>query len=155
MKNINLLNLSQENNTLLLKKLELHSRFSSISFRIVSVSDTEVILSVHQGPTMHQNKFDHKRLREIAHETFGDFLLQDQKLHVSIKVDVESPPDIVTPGWISEMMHVNNIRIKDIVTDTGIDKATISAFINNHKPLSHVTKAMFFYYFKSKEKMNN
>jgi hypothetical protein len=150
MKNINLLKLSDIQAELLQKKLELHSRFSNINFRIVSANDSELVLVIHQGESFHENRFDHKRLREIAHETFDDILLPGQKLHVSIKVDVESPPDIVTPGWISDMMHVHKTRIKDMVTDTGIDKATISAYINNHKPLSHVTKAMFFYYFKSK-----
>jgi hypothetical protein len=150
MKNINLLKLSDIQAELLQKKLELHSRFSNINFRIVSANDSELVLVIHQGESFHENRFDHKRLREIAHETFDDILLPGQKLHVSIKVDVESPPDIVTPGWISDMMYVHKTRIKDMVTDTGIDKATISAYINNHKPLSHVTKAMFFYYFKSK-----
>jgi hypothetical protein len=150
MKNINLLKLSEIQAELLQKKIELHSRFSNINFRIVSANDSELVLVIHQGESFHENRFDHKRLREIAHETFDDLLLAGQKLHVSIKVDVESPPDIVTPGWISDMMHVHKTRIKDMVTDTGIDKATISAYINNHKPLSHVTKAMFFYYFKSK-----
>ena len=150
MKNIELLKLTDLQYELLQKKLELHSRYSSIDFRIVSVNDIELVLVIHQGSSFHENRFDHKRLREIAHETFDDILLPNQKLHVSIKVDVESPPDIVTPGWISDMMHAHKTRIKDIVMDTGIDKATISAYINNHKPLSHVTKAMFFYYFKNK-----
>jgi hypothetical protein len=149
MKNLELLKLSTDKYDLLIKKLELHSRFASISFRIVSVSESELIISVHQGPTIHENTFDHKRLREIAHETFDFVLGYTQKLHVSIKQDIESPPDIVTPTWINANMKLYNKRIKDIVMDTGISKANISALLNNHKPLSHITKAMFYYYFQS------
>lgn len=150
MKNIDLLNLSSPQLELLMKRIELQQRFANITFRIVSVSDKEVVLIVHQGETFHDNKFDHKRLREISHETFDDMLSTDQRLHVSIKVDIESPPDIVSPSWVSEQMKLHRIRIKDIVTDTGIDKSTISAYINGHKPLSHIVKTMFYYYFKSK-----
>jgi hypothetical protein len=146
MKNLELLTLASDQLELLQTKIDLHRRYSAIGFRIVSVSDTEMILSIHQDKSFHENKFDHVRLREIAHETFDPFI-GTRKLHVSIKVDVSSPPDIVTPGWIKKKMLDKGIKIKDIVSDTGIDKSTISSYINEHKPLSHVTKAMFFYYF--------
>jgi len=149
MKNLNLLNLSKESTDLLLSRMDLHRRYSNISFRLVSANDNEVVIVVHQGESFHQNKFNHKRLREIAHETFSDIITQH--LHVSIKTDIESPPDIVSVDWIVTQKNKHKKRIQDIVNDTGIHKSTISSYINGHKPLSHVVKCLFYYYFKSLE----
>lgn len=150
MKNIELLNLSQEQLDILLSRIDLQRRYAAISFRIVDVNDNEVVIVTHQDHSFHDNQFDHKRLREITRETFEGFT-NGRSVHVSIKGETQSPPDIVTPEWIQKQISTLGIKYKDIVKETGIHKATISAYANGLKPLSGVTRAMFYFYFKSKE----
>lgn len=150
MKNIELLNLNDEQRELLTVRIDLQKRYAAISFRIVSVSDTEVVIVTHQDHSFHDNQFDHKRLREITKETFQD-CVGERSIRVSIKGETQSAPDIVTPEWIRHQMSDHQLKLKNIVHDTGIHKATLSAYINGLKPLSGVTRAMFYFYFKSHE----
>lgn len=144
-------NLTPDQKDLLDKKVEIQSRFAAITFKVMKQDDREIILQVKQDQSFHQNQFDDKRLREITHETFDEFLQPGQKLHVSIKAKQTAPCDVVTAAWIQQKQLDLGIKNKDIVRDTGIDKTTVSAYVGGLKPLSGVVKALFYYYFTAKE----
>lgn len=68
-----------------IEKLEhaarLHRRYANIGFKVISVTKETIIVRVFQGRHLSENYTDRKRLAEIGHETFDEFL-QGRKLHV-------------------------------------------------------------------------
>jgi predicted Ser/Thr protein kinase len=52
----------------------MHRRFSSITFKVVDVTDRKILFQVVQGKSFQENYQTAKRLIEIVHETFDRFL---------------------------------------------------------------------------------
>lgn len=127
-----------------------YKRFSSIFFKIIKYGNGECTIEVKQEKSFYKNYADQKRLIGIVHEVF-DGLLPNIKIIVHASPYVEPVTDIVTPEWIRHNMTENHIRLKDIANETGIDKAQLSANISGDRELSQPVKAMFYYYFKSKQ----
>lgn len=126
-----------------------HLKHSNIAFKILSVSDNDITIQTAQGKSFSENYTDAKTLIERTKQLFGQFFKQD--IHVHAVSHVDAPVEIVTHDWINKQMLANRIKLKDIVNDTGIDKANISGYINALRPMSQPVKAMFYYYFESKK----
>ena len=152
MKKLTFLNLEQTEQ--LQEKLDLHARFSNISFSFSRISDQELTVAITQEKSFHQNHFDQKKLREIAHETLGNFIF-DRKLHVMANIYKPSPADVVDDAWIREKQLKYGVKNKDLVVALGVDKTSISAYTGGLKPLSAPVKAMFYYYFECLESKGN
>jgi hypothetical protein len=149
-KNEHLLNLQPDKLETLRTRAELHRRYSSIDFKVISYKDDTLTLRVIQDKSHAGNYFDAKRLVEIAKEMFGD--LGDWKRINAGPITYKSPaPDVVTPEWIQERMQLHGLKPKAVSDETGIDRNTISAYKNGLKPLSGVVRAFWYYYFKSKQ----
>jgi DNA-binding Xre family transcriptional regulator len=44
-------------------------------------------------------------------------------------------------------MLKKGVKFNDLVTDTGLDKTNISAWVNGKRDMSQIVKAMFYFYF--------
>lgn len=149
-KNEHLLNLPQGELETLRTRAELHRRYSSIEFKVISCKDDTLTLRVVQDKSHAGNYFDAKRLVEIAKETFGG--LGDWKRINAGPIPYNPPaPDAVTPEWIQERMQLHGLKPKAVSDETGIDRNTITAYKNGLKPLSGVVRAFWYFYFKSKQ----
>ena len=142
------LNLSEADLKTLKARIELHMRFSRISFTVKRVDVRKVIISVKQGDSFHENQFDAKRLREIGKETFGD-MVGNRSLNIGAAPPKNAPTDVVNAEWIQSIMSKHKIKLKNIHKDTGVYKTTLTGYINGTRTLSQPVKAMFYYYFKA------
>lgn len=126
-----------------------HQKFSRIVFKILSVDDKSIKIQTSQNKSPHENYADEKTLVERTKELFSRFL-PDLKIIVNAAPYKENPTAQVTPEYIRHAMTENQIKVKDIVADTGIDKTNISAWVNGTRDMSQPVKAMFYYYIGSK-----
>lgn len=152
-KRIELLGLTAADQNKVIKRAELHYRYSSIIFSLNKDRRGKIFMEIKQEKSHAENYFDATRLREIGKELFNDIDLE-VKIFYSSKVYQESVTDIVTPAWISSMMSELSIKGKEVAADLGIDKSVLSAAVNNHRNLSNVSKAMYYYYFMYKQSQN-
>jgi plasmid maintenance system antidote protein VapI len=58
-------------------------------------------------------------------------------------------PELVTANWLQAQITQAGVSTNDIVTATGVNRASISAWVNGLRNMSKPVKAMFFFYFKS------
>lgn len=132
-----------------LEKLEfgakLHKRHSRVEFKILSAGEHEIIIESRQGKSPNGNHFEASRLIEIAKEWIDPFV--EQVVHVRPKAYIQAVVDIVNSEWILKEMLRYHISLKQLCVDTGVDKTSMSAYVNGHKPLSQTVKSMFYYYF--------
>lgn len=129
-----------------------HMRFSRIDFKILKADQNELIIEVRQGKNPNGNFFDATRLIEIGKEWLQGASISDLKAHFRPIPFVQSPVDSVDSKWILDKMQELKISLKALCADTGVDKTSMSAYVNDLKPLSQTVKAMFYYYFESKSK---
>lgn len=133
-----------------LHKLEqganLHLRHSNIEFKILSADDHEIIIRTVQGKHMSKNYATADKLIRVTKDLFQQFFS-------GFDIKVQPIPfageivDVVSPEWLQDKMLKKGIKITDIVTDTGIDRTNISAWVNDKRPMSQIVKAMFYFYF--------
>lgn len=124
-------------------------RFERVDFKVMEVAQglREITVMVSQGKNPSGNYLTDKDLIERGKSLFQEFL-------PSFKINIQpvefqlAPVEIVTTDWIQERMLVRGVALKQLVNDTGIDKASLSAVINGLKPLSRTMKGLFYYYFK-------
>ncbi len=129
----------------------MHKRYSNIMFKITDVTDKKVVFSVQQGKSSAGNYQTGKRLIEIVHETFGKFFpgLKVNAGPIPYKVPA---PNQVDPDWVVSQMKSTGTRLKEIADETGIDYTQLSSLVSGDRPLSQPMKALFWFYFATKQK---
>lgn len=143
-KNAELLGLPDAQLATLALRAEQHRRFAAIDFKVLEARPNAVVIRVRQTRSHAENYFPVKRLVEILHETFDD-LLDGRRIEARPIPYRPSPPDVVDAAWLQQRRGQR--PIKDIAHDLGLDANNVSALIRGIKPLSGVTRAMFYYYF--------
>lgn len=126
-----------------------HKRYSNIEFKVLDVDqdpDKRLYLKVNQGKHLSENYQDLKGLVKLTKDLFARFFL-DYSIHVHPTPFIQPKPNVVTSEWIEKRMLETGTRIVDMEKQTGIPKASLSAWINSKKPMSNIVKAMFYYYF--------
>lgn len=132
----------------------LHKRHSNIEFKILSVSDNDIVVQVVQDKHLSGNYADQKTLAQRGKELFKPFF-PNHDIHAHATVYFEPPTSLVTPEWINRQMTEYSVKIKDLVKETGIDKTNLSAWLGGHREMSQPVKAMFFYLFQNRMLINN
>lgn len=124
----------------------LHLRYSNIEFKIIGIDGRDISIRATQRKHASENYADAatlvKRTRELFQPFLPGYLIYTHPITFKLSV-----VEVVTPEWINVKMLQKKIRIKDIATDTGIDKTNLSAWINGVRPMSQPVKAMFYFYF--------
>jgi hypothetical protein len=145
-KNIHLLTLSEND----LKKLEfgaaLHKKMSNIEFKILEVKAKSLVIRVSQGKHLSENYADKATLVTRTRELFEPFF-STIKIHPQANPYEPNPVSKIDSLWIKKQMDVLDLRVTDIVNDTGVDKTNISAWANGKREMSQPVKAMFYHYF--------
>ena len=146
------MNLSEVDKAKLTIGALLHKKNSNISFKVVDVDFgnypagvMKATIKTEQGKSLSENYATKESLIDLTRDMFGKFL---GKAIIHVQPVTYSPAiiEVVDPEWIKEKMLKKGVRIKDIVTDTGIDKTNLSAWINGIRPMSQPVKAMFYFY---------
>ena len=146
-KNIHLIkNLTTSEN---IAKLEVgalqHRKFARITFKVLSVTDKVVHVHTVQNKSPHENHADENTLILRTKELFSYFF-PDYEITVTAVPYQANPTEKVTPEYIREAMNSYDIKVKDIVDETGIDKSNVSAWVNGTRSMSQPVRAMFYYY---------
>lgn len=137
-----------------LAKLEtgarLYLRHSNISFEIVSSDANGLMIKTTQGKHLSGNYADEVKLIELTRDLFG---ILPEKPVIAVQPLIYTPVlvDIVDAKWIQEKMAKHRIQIEDIVADTGIEKTSLSAWINGTRLMTQPVKAMFYFIFTDRE----
>ena len=133
------------------KAIELHKRYSRISFKEIKETDTELVVRVTQTRSPQNNHETRERLEEITKELYALKEGFQKRLKILVAPYVVPPSDVVTWSWVQDKMQEFNISLKTLVEDFGISKADLSATINGHKEMGVRTQGLFYYYFLTKE----
>lgn len=143
--------LSQEAISTIEQRALLHRRYSNIEFKILDYG-LSVVIRITQGKSPSGNQFTNKQLHQICLELFDGIAMPD-----SIKINPRpipyqtTPADVVNSEWIKDAFEKSEVSLKQAAMDTGIDATSLSAFRAGKKPISGVTRAALYYYFKSLE----
>ncbi len=122
----------------------LHLRHSNITFKIIEVNDDEIHVRAEQGKHLSENYATKETLITRTKELFAPFTTRTIYTHpVPYSLAIV---EVVEPSWIKDKMLKQGVKIKDMVTDTGIDKTKFSAWINGTRPMSQIVKSMFYFY---------
>jgi hypothetical protein len=143
-KNIDTLGLSQDDIAHLEAGAAQHLRFSRITFKVLGREGDTWAIRTTQDKSPANNYAALKHLVTITKELFEPTI---GPVHVKAIAYNEPAPNVVSPEWLQAKMTATNCKVKDLVADTGIDKANISAWVNGVRPMSQPVKAMFYYYF--------
>jgi hypothetical protein len=126
---------------------KLHLKNSNITFKIISIGDNTITVKASQGKQSTENYADTKKLHIKTQELFGKYLPEHKAIVQPVPFQL-ALVDVVNPEWLEERMQQHGVRIRQIQTDTGIDKTNLSAWTKGTRPMSQPVKAMFFYYFE-------
>lgn len=124
---------------------------SNVTFKILEVGENSIVIRVKQDKHFSENYLDKKTLVLQTRELFEKFL-PGWKIHPQVIPFTPNPVSYIDAEWIKQQMDKHDIRVMDLVQDTGVDKTNISAWANATRPMSQPVKAMFYYYFKCKSK---
>jgi hypothetical protein len=142
--NIHKLNLSETDIANLDRSAGMYAANSRISFKVLRIDEDELIIEVRQDKNIKESYLSKKELIDRAKNLFTHFF-PNHKIHVRPQPYEHPEVDIVDTEWILDRMNKTNTSIKDIVSKTGIDKGNVSNYVNGNKPLSQISKAMFYY----------
>jgi hypothetical protein len=149
-KNLHLINLPSDKLAKLDAGASLHEKMSNITFKILEVTEKAITVSVSQGKHLSENYANEKTLINRTHELFDRFFV-DAKIQVRAIPYTPNPITEIDAAWVKANMDKLNIRVTDMVNETGIDKTNLSAWATGARPMSQPVKAMFHYYFSFKK----
>lgn len=135
------------------RKLEIgalqHRKFARITFKILSVRERILEIQTIQTKSPHENHADEDLLILRTKELFSHFFPEYEIVVTAIPYQA-NPTEQVTPEYIRDAMTSYDIKVKDIVEQTGIDKSNVSAWVNGTRAMSQPVRAMFYYYIRQK-----
>jgi hypothetical protein len=122
-----------------------HRKFARITFKVISVADKVLHIQTIQTKSPHENHADEDLLVLRTRELFSHFFPEYEIVVTAIPYQA-NPTEQVTPEYIRDAMTNYDIKVKDIVEETGIDKSNVSAWVNGTRTMSQPVRAMFYYY---------
>lgn len=122
-----------------------HRKFARITFKVLSARGSILEIQTIQTKSPHENHADEDLLILRTKELFSHFFPEYEIVVTAIPYQA-NPTQQVTPEYIREAMTSYDIKVKDIVEETGIDKSNVSAWVNGTRTMSQPVRAMFYYY---------
>jgi len=120
----------------------------NISFEILSAKPTALKIKTRQWKCRSGHYAEIPKLITVTQELFQRFMT-DIPVTVHPIAYIPAVVDDVGPEWVNDKMTRTGITIKDLHRDTGVDKLSLTSWIEGAYPMSQDVKAMFFYYFES------
>ncbi len=155
MKNIELLELSQDTEHLILKKMKKYSNNYGLLFKIISVDENQILVSISQYNPDSKKIFDKEELVEIGLDVFEEHVLPSQKIIISTNTIEPAPARDVDVDWIKRRMYQTSTKITTMAKDLGLPKSAIEDFFNPKKPLNKMEKNLFFFYLEYRALLKN
>lgn len=127
----------------------------NLAFKIMEVSPLEttnilkIYVQTEQLRKLNGLALDSISLTRITREMFNKHDFKNTIIDVRVIPFIPSSIDLIDADWVSKKLKWNELTIKNIADDTGIDKTNLSAWANGSRPMSHPVKALMHYYFKS------
>ncbi|AMP98419.1 hypothetical protein AY601_1502 [Pedobacter cryoconitis] len=120
----------------------------NISFEIINARSSALKVKTRQWKCKSGHPVEIPKLISITQDLFERFI---ENIPVTVHPIAYTPAvvDEVEPLWISDKMLNMGITLKDILRDTGVDRLSLTSWIEGLQPMSQDVKAMFFYYFES------
>ncbi len=146
MRNLELLELSDESREAIVKKMRKYANSYGLIFKILSASEEELAVSLSQINPDSKKIFDKDELVEIAHDVFDEGLLPTQQLKVGSNTIEASPTKEVDIEWVKRRMYQTSTKLKQMTKDFGFPKNGLDDYFNGTRPIAKLEKAMFFYY---------
>lgn len=137
-----------------LAKLEagarLYLRHSNISFQVISSDANGLMIRTTQDKHLSGDYADEVKLIELTRNLFS---VLPGKPVIAVQPLIYTPVlvDVVDAKWIQERMEKYHIQIEDILADTGIEKSSLSAWVNGTRLMTQPVKAMFYFLFTDHE----
>jgi hypothetical protein len=126
-----------------------------LTFKILKVTADAISIGITQAKVNQPGKqYEQKELIDLVHRLFDKYF-RNHKIHVHASPYSESPALAVNPDWIKKKMEEYGVKLKDMAKETGLNNTQLSPLITGSKPLSDAMKAMFYFYFRSKEIKDN
>lgn len=100
-------------------------------------------LKITQARLINGFILNQKQLTERAWEVFPGWRV----VPIVFSLDVGE----ITLDWIQERMEEFGIKRKDLIKQLAIDKASLSLYLNEKRPMDKSQKAAFYYYFLTYE----
>ncbi len=142
--------LTAEEKATIERKASAHRRFSNIGFCVMACNDTEIIVQVAQLKHLSENYATAEKLREIGESVFVP-VAYGRTVKIGAKPYVPAPADMVTIQWIKDKMSQQRLKAVDLEILLGIDKSSISLYLNGKRELTRSIKSMFYYFFMYNE----
>ena len=154
MKGLDMLHINKEQKDRIATFARQYKQNARIFIEVVSFSDNRLIVRVEQKELVNGRQLGKKELEDRVRNMFKGEIPNDWKLTISAvdfdRADIES----ITIDWIEKQMSRLNLKQKDLVSHTGIDKATMSSVLNGRIELTRWHKTTFYYFFKYYELSN-
>ncbi len=122
-----------------------HATASNMTFTLLSATETALEVEVAQSETKSGKYASEATLSSRSQALFGKFL-PNSPLRINPVAYTPSAPSVVTTAWLDHKMQQKGVRIKQIALETGIDRETTSDWVTGKRSMSHLVKAMFYFY---------
>jgi hypothetical protein len=114
-------------------------RYRSVGIQI-EVNEEEKTVKITQKELINGYILTNKELYQRARDLFGK---EYKILPIVFSLDLNE----ITKEWISEQMQDLGIKPKDIISQLGVDKSSLSLYLNGKNKMNKLVRASFYYYF--------
>ena len=122
-----------------LEKMRVVGQYYSAGIEFFPDEENQDTVRVVQTRLSNGFIFNRKELVKRAKGLFPDKKIKPVRFHLDISV--------ITPEWVKEKMKEHNLNNNDIVSQTTIDKTTLSLYFSKKRGMTRSVRALFFYYF--------
>lgn len=114
-------------------------RYKAVGIHI-EVNEEEKIIKITQKELINGYILTNKELHQRARELFD----KDYKIMpVVFSLDLSE----ITTDWINEQMVDLGIKPKDIISQLGVDKSSLSLYLSGKIKMNKLVRSSFYYYF--------
>jgi hypothetical protein len=121
-----------------------------VIFKIMNITAEDVTIGITQMKNSNDNYLEKRQLINLTHSTFDGYFFK-RRVIVRASPYEESPAKKVDADWIKKKMEEHGVTLKEMSEETGLNNTQLSPLTTGSKPLSDAMKAMFYFYFRSKE----
>lgn len=125
------------------KGAAMYKRHAGIEFKILNVEDKTVTIQAVQHKHFTGNYLTKKELTNRGEDFFKRFL-PNYTIHIDAVPFTLHPAQAIDSEWVQSEMAKSNLKVKDLVELTGLEKSNISAWINGKRPMSNIVKSLFY-----------
>jgi hypothetical protein len=125
------------------KGAAMYKRHAGIEFKVLKVENKTITIQTVQHKHFTGKYLTKKELMNRGEELFKRFL-PDFTIHIQAIPFTLHPAQAIDTEWVQSEMAKSNLKVKDLVEITGLEKSNISAWVNGKRPMSNIVKSLFY-----------